>query len=681
MASKWAVLVVHGVGDTKPGATVDALVPALAVARPKCLRPDGRVEVHWLCPDGVKAPSRPPEQIAPQHEPIFPVHVRRAAVEQSDGSVTEAVFAEVYWADLSRVREGVLHSILAVISTIFLIRFIPDQASVMPDDPVTRSANRARGAARWLRAGCFLSALLLNGPIAGLCLLLLGVLLIDDVVLPHLDWTSLSAASHDALMIACGLAAALGGGLTWWYGRSRGWGTTWTRVWGAFSIVGLLFAAVLAAREGLSQDARDGSISAVARWVGYSMPDGAARSPQTGISPHLHGPILLLAGIQFAFVSISMLVVVGLGFWLFALWNAPPPWRPPLTVAYGAALLQIALWILVIPILAMLIIRTAITDLARREEINHLLDRVQGGFALFLLVALLIGALAMAVWGRRSRWVSRFRGPLQFPLDPPEIARLIVNSLLVGAVVALTASACALSVVSAFSTVRPNPVPAPWAVAAGVPILGIIFGYFREGLRSWIHIITDIINHFYKRCDRFPKPWGPEEKAVVGEFEIQQQIEARFRAVLRVMLDDADVSCLSVISHSQGTIVAIDTFSRSGMDAEYDQWLTRRLASIGRLNLITMGSPLTHLYQHYFPSRYDPLASARWNGLKSSVRSWLNVYRIDDYIGTFIDPASDVPVSNVPIHAGGHTCYWAEPAVYQAVLKNAPTILPPGPGC
>src|SRR5262249_11540746 len=36
--------------------------------------------------------------------------------------------------------------------------------------------------------------------------------------------------------------------------------------------------------------------------------------------------------------------------------------------------------------------------------------------------------------------------------------------------------------------------------------------------------------------DHFPLPWGPEDRPDVPDFEIQQEIEARSRAVLREVL-------------------------------------------------------------------------------------------------------------------------------------------------
>jgi hypothetical protein len=681
MPSKWAVLVVHGVGDTRPGATVDSFLPALAAARAGTVHPDGRRDVLWLHPDGYATPAVPPEEAPPEADSVFPVHIRSAAVTAGADEPEQAVIAEVYWADLSRIREGVFHSILALISTIFLVRFISDQAAVMPLEPTTARANRARAAARWLRAALYLSAWLLNGPIAALCLLLACVLAVDNVLLPYLGFQPISPVAHEMVFMSVGLAAGLVGGIAWFYGRRANWGSTWMRVWGALALTGLIFAGVVAVHEQLAPSAQDGAVRAVAAWVGTTTtqaPEGANPARAAGpVPPQLHGPTFLLAGIRSIFVLICIVVLLALFPWGFGLWQAPKEWRPAFGASYATALLQIALWMLIIPGLALSAIATLVKDPPLREHLGRLFGRIEGEFALFLVVAMILGGLAVAVWVSRSRWVKRYPGGYPFPQPPPDIARLIVHVLIIGSLIVLNASVCVLAMVSAFVDIRPDLIPATWAAAIAAPLFALVLGYFGTGLRNALHIITDIINHFYRRRERFPYPWGPEDRPGVPDFEIQQKIEARFRAVLKALLKDPHVTRLSVVSHSQGTIIAVDVFSLSSMTRVYKDWLTGRLDQVGKLNLITMGSPLTHLYQHYFPDRYDPLASPAWADLRDTLARWVNIYRIDDYIGTFVEvPAQGWPAPNRPIHAGGHTEYWDQPAVFQAVCAREPHSLP-----
>ena len=111
-------------------------------------------------------------------------------------------------------------------------------------------------------------------------------------------------------------------------------------------------------------------------------------------------------------------------------------------------------------------------------------------------------------------------------------------------------------------------------------------------------------------------------------------------------------------------MIAVDVLSLCGLDEDERTKLAERLDKLEALHLVTLGSPLTHLYQYYFPERYPPLANDSWGGLRKTVRNWVNVYRVDDFVGTYIEKQS-IPgwpgaPKNVPIAAGGHTGYWRQ---------------------
>src|SRR4051794_35924274 len=107
--SKWAVLVVHGVGDTRPGVTGDIFMWSL-VAHGAILQPDGFRLVRWLPEQtGTSAPEKGNDQSGEESlrgVKLFPLHERLADITDATGDQPkQAVFAEVYWADLSRIRE------------------------------------------------------------------------------------------------------------------------------------------------------------------------------------------------------------------------------------------------------------------------------------------------------------------------------------------------------------------------------------------------------------------------------------------------------------------------------------------------------------------------------------------------------------------------------------------------
>jgi len=111
------------------------------------------------------------------------------------------------------------------------------------------------------------------------------------------------------------------------------------------------------------------------------------------------------------------------------------------------------------------------------------------------------------------------------------------------------------------------------------------------------------------------------------------------------------------VAHSQGTVIALDVL-----------WLlwANNLLQDREVYLVTMGSPFTHLYQHYFPDRYPPLfADGRLNpkwgaSLDKTVDAWVNLYRIDDFIGTCVEGSGTFPVNQKPLGPRGHTGYWSD---------------------
>ena len=102
-----------------------------------------------------------------------------------------------------------------------------------------------------------------------------------------------------------------------------------------------------------------------------------------------------------------------------------------------------------------------------------------------------------------------------------------------------------------------------------------------------------------------------------------------------------------------------------------------------------MGSPITHLYQHYFPDRYPPFykPTCAQDGIKREsdwddaewpwrelVGKWINVGRSNDFVGTVIDDDKafhydkcEFPKNEILLRGGGHVNYWAEDDVLDKI--------------
>jgi hypothetical protein len=120
----------------------------------------------------------------------------------------------------------------------------------------------------------------------------------------------------------------------------------------------------------------------------------------------------------------------------------------------------------------------------------------------------------------------------------------------------------------------------------------------------------------------------------------REVVRARFGNLIN-HLTSAPIATLNVITHSQGTVVAVDYF----LDLPED--------SLRRINLITMGSPLATLYAPllglYTDEHCAPLVR---------LASWHNYYRHADYIGGRIDYRQCH--NDEPPGIGSHTGYWTE---------------------
>jgi hypothetical protein len=207
-------------------------------------------------------------------------------------------------------------------------------------------------------------------------------------------------------------------------------------------------------------------------------------------------------------------------------------------------------------------------------------------------------------------------------------------------------------------------------VTAGVVTAALLL---RTRAGPWLHIVTDVINHFYRPYSVPPPPWAAFRPENVRRFTVQQRIEDRCARALAHLLGVSRATHLIVVAHSQGSVIAVDVLSRGRARR------LRNAAGVREIRLATMGSPLTHLYQHYFPLRYPPLTAHTWNGLYRNLTRWVNLYRRDDFVGTRVDfPANRPPVANAlgvtaasqtQLAPGGHTGYWRERAALEELAK------------
>ncbi|PSL19099.1 hypothetical protein [Shimia abyssi] len=131
-------------------------------------------------------------------------------------------------------------------------------------------------------------------------------------------------------------------------------------------------------------------------------------------------------------------------------------------------------------------------------------------------------------------------------------------------------------------------------------------------------------------------------------------INERFYRTLYYALSVFSADHITVISHSQGTVIATQMLA--------DPRVQRRIK--GRpVTLITMGCPVTHIYQRYFPEMFT-VDSGALNA------AWFNIFREDDFVGTRIDGGLIDERRDMPVNPGGHTGYFTDYEVWQILCGD-----------
>jgi hypothetical protein len=78
-----------------------------------------------------------------------------------------------------------------------------------------------------------------------------------------------------------------------------------------------------------------------------------------------------------------------------------------------------------------------------------------------------------------------------------------------------------------------------------------------------------------------------------------------------------------------------------------------------------MGSPISHIYEEYFPENY-PITRERM----SPDLVWHNLYRDRDYVGQTIQTTGIPPDNDLAVGSGGHSHYFTDKRVWTLMWKT-----------
>jgi len=217
-----------------------------------------------------------------------------------------------------------------------------------------------------------------------------------------------------------------------------------------------------------------------------------------------------------------------------------------------------------------------------------------------------------------------------------------------------------------------------YAIGFLVPIGGVLLLSLHL-MRPVLDIILDVTNHFYfRRASKADRIRGVGEDFDIDEVTFdggelyycrRDVIHRRIKRILEHYRETMPGNpTLTIVSHSQGSMIAIEVLNDDEL-----AWVNRKFKQV---NFITMGSPFHHIYQEYFQHFYPPLDDEQWTNLRSRVSRWLNIFRIDDFVGTDIEFPESLPqtqsgaYSNHEVERKGHMLYWCDRQVLSIIRQH-----------
>jgi hypothetical protein len=673
------VVIVHGVADAEQGANLDTLVNTMT-ASPNCgFKVDSYDEIYRLTDDPLdrlpddpidKVPDNPKTGEKPRGRPMI---VRHGSIDQAN-----VTFAEVYWADTTRVNTGKFAALMAAFRIVLEAHYFID--ALIDRSPrkwrrawvLARKCRFADARALGWRAADLLALLLhlatgfIRGPIAGVNIALLSIsatYLYGQSILQLADtqrMCPLLAAPPNPkcvimpldfaiLLMLCALVYAL------WriFRRSRAAGDIAALEVSACATVGIAIAVV-----------------AFAIAIGYHRP-----SPLTDVEASYY------ATWMFAFLTWLWTVFAGLVIVAFfvVVWiaarTADSRIRRASWLALALVILQASLW-------SLFISAPSVPLLALGKLTGSLSPKVQEvayGFALNYLGIVLVGCIAGWVMWTRSRAASGYGNSKadpkkklcevrkeQVPLQEiaKSVPRLIMNRKILIAIIAAGLGALILPFVllmwhgSMGALLKDHFYPSLF-VASLVTAMALLL-YLRIDTKTsvnFIHIARDLIDHHYRPRLSFVHFLLPIEHRNALRYPRRQRLLSRVESAVK-FLEEEGCRAILFVAHSQGSIIVFEYLKNLRSAAE---------GSAHTRAVVTFGAPLDHLYAHYFHDYAN--VGETLGRLQRCVASWTNLHRIDDPIGNSI-VGSDGWMTDIAMGKGGHTNYWKETAVAQVIEKS-----------
>ena len=591
--NKHLIITIHGIGDAQPGETADAILSGIKGA--------GTVnhETLWL-------PEYDQQQSKEKHQ--FCSVLRRVDIPGKKAGTNKTLIAEVNWSDLSAPAKNVLETI----KNLFLL-------AIGLGDIALRALNRSPKILNYLSKAI---SHLIKGPIlSGNCALILITVIQAVLVSSNRNIHYQITTSVTASLLFVGFLMIIIG-LVWWqrsiYRIFNGW----------FIFFGVLLIGVTVFTSiSLGSEYEWTVKKFLASSLGINRCDFECLS---GL--HWYGAFFLVM-LQGAWLM-AWIVLVIMGSLTLIIRFGNKKNRKSLWLGYVATSLM--LWL---PTLFMPTMWVAVSKVLPQELIPDPL--MQSGVRLMGLqwsIVLLILISMIVVYFMRQRGSSEKKQNRDHNAEPNYPRVIIAKPIAI--ILGVIPFIVLCIIVIWFFELSQYSWLVDWlnkgrAIAiSSVSLFIFTASFFIKSLATGTDIGLDIAGYFKKNKK--------------GKTELRNKIQHRLKITFDVLKRLENPDYITLVSHSQGTVFAIK---------EMAYHLNSQKCLNKQLRLITMGSPYTHIYQHYFPE-FEKDARLPDDDM------WFNFYRRDDFVGTIVNGAN-----NNDIGTGGHSGYWSDPDVINCIIR------------
>jgi len=656
MAKKLA-LVVHGIGEQQAGETLDALVGGLTGDRPCTVGTELR---HLRERD-----RDHPKDKDTRDKKLYPCHIRR--VKQGKD---ETVFAEAFWGDISRGEMGQVRGLIDLFKLIMgLGHVVRENAAKIYDSPKAfprRAAN--------------FFVYLVHGPITAFNIaiaLAVAFLFLVQWQFGQVHWDGSAAilASSGILLLGWKFLSDLR--QSYLYQIFSNW----------LGYSGISLIAIVIASHGIDATFSEPEKTVMASWLGSSCNATAAFSD---CYDYWYSGVLSVVLALCWGVCISIVVVTGLIETCRRFWAGDTASKAlyPQTLT-----LMLTMWMIIVVTLWVAVSQAVVKAASQfnLETVNipvmekGMLPAIN--FVYYVSIALaVIAVCAVIAWLDRKIWTIRYGDAWQ---EKRKIRRLIVHPvILLGLTLAIAIIAAGaysttnahLSLVAVEDrissldlpdemkgaiikyTVQGYNIPQKFVTFLAVlaSILVMSYTYFGRYLAMGIGVAKDIVVYFVRRPNLHVN-----DMTGINVHPFRSRIQDRLSDTLMLLLQSENPDEVVIISHSQGTVISVEALRGGRLRAQM-QAAGLKPINIG---LVTMGSPTSHLYGFYFSKEFCLKSTRPSHDVQDGISSWLNIYRLDDFVGMEVEgPTPGFPI-NEWVPALGHTNYWTDDCVIRHLKK------------